>query len=115
MDPGIGFPWDIYLGYVREYINGTTSKEEGDVLTKTFFTDFIKGFIGPIISDVKDIRQQLTGGRDAGEYPGWSIAQLVRNYQAKPSDTGTLPEMLAVVLTELQELHADVSDIKETR
>ncbi|OZE88025.1 endolysin [Rhodococcus sp. 15-649-1-2] len=25
----------------------------------------------PIGSDVKDIRQQLTGGRDAGEYPGW--------------------------------------------
>ncbi|MGP6175447.1 peptidoglycan DD-metalloendopeptidase family protein [Corynebacterium sp. A21] len=26
---------------------------------------------GPIGSDVKDIRQQLTGGRNAGEYPGW--------------------------------------------
>ena len=25
----------------------------------------------PIGSDVKDIRQQATGGRDAGEYPGW--------------------------------------------
>lgn len=34
-------------------------------------TDFIKGYIGPIGSDVKDVRQQLTGGRDAGEYPGW--------------------------------------------
>ena len=26
----------------------------------------------PIGSDVKDIRQQATGGRDAGEYPGWA-------------------------------------------
>lgn len=32
---------------------------------------------GPVGSDVKDIRQQLTGGRDAGEYPGW--AQLGQN------------------------------------
>lgn len=33
--------------------------------------DFIVGFVGPIGSDVKDVREQLTGGRDAGEYPGW--------------------------------------------
>ena len=115
VDPGTGFPWDVYLGYVREYINGTDKKEEGDMLTKKFFTDFIKGFIGPVISDVKDIRQQITGGRDAGEYPGWSVSQLVKNYQAKPGDNGTLPEMLAVALTELQELRADVNEIKEAR
>lgn len=115
VDPGTGFPWDIYLGYVRDYLNGTEQKEEGDMLTTKFFTDFIKGFIGPVISDVKDIRQQLTGGRDAGEYPGWSISQLVRNYQAKPGDSGTIPEMLAVALTELQELRADVNEIKEAR
>lgn len=115
VDPGTGFPWDVYLGYVREYINGTDKKEEGDMLTKKFFTDFIKGFIGPVISDIKDIRQQITGGRDAGEYPGWSISQLVKNYQAKPGDNGTLPEMLAVALTELQELRADVNEIKEAR
>lgn len=116
VDPGTGFPWDIYLGYVRDYINGTnTKKEEGDMLTKKFFTDFTKGFIGPIISDVKDIRQQITGGRDAGEYPGWSISQLVKNYQAKPGDNGTVPEMLAVALTELQALRADVNDLKEDR
>ena len=115
VDPGTGFPWDVYLGYVREYINGTDKKEEGDMLTKKFFTDFIKGFIGPVISDIKDIRQQITGGRDAGEYPGWSISQLVTNYQAKPGDNGTLPDMLAVALTELQELRADVNEIKEAR
>ena len=115
VDPGTGFPWDIYLGYVRDYLNGTTKKEEGDVLTTKFFTDFLKGFIGPIISDVKDIRQQFTGGRDAGEYPGWSISQLVKNYQAKPGDRGTVPEMLAVALTELHALREDVNKLKEGR
>ena len=115
VDPGTGFPWDIYLGYVRDYLNGTPQKEEGDVLTTKFFTDFLKGFIGPIISDVKDIRQQFTGGRDAGEYPGWSISQLVKNYQAKPGDNGTVPEMLAVALTELHALREDVNKLKEGR
>ena len=28
-------------------------------------------FVGPIGSDVKDVRQQLTGGRDKGEFPGF--------------------------------------------
>ncbi|MHC2848860.1 murein DD-endopeptidase MepM/ murein hydrolase activator NlpD [Corynebacterium mucifaciens] len=115
VDPGTGFPWDIYLGYVRDYLNGTTKKEEGDVLTTKFFTDFLKGFIGPVISDVKDIRQQFTGGRDAGEYPGWSISQLVKNYQAKPGDSGTVPEMLAVALTEIHALREDVNKLKEGR
>lgn len=115
VDPGIGFPWDIYLGYVRDYLNGTTQKEEGDVLTTKFFTDFLKGFVGPVISDVKDIRQQFTGGRDAGEYPGWSISQLVKNYQAKPGDNGTVPEMLAVALTEIHALREDVNKLKEGR
>lgn len=38
---------------------------------------FIKAYVGPLISDVKDIRQQLTGGRDSGQYPGWK--QLGQN------------------------------------
>ena len=43
--------------------------------------DYIKGFCGPIGSDVKDIREQLTGGRNAGEYPGWP--QLGQNTEGK--------------------------------
>lgn len=115
VDPGTGFPWDVYLGYVRDYINGTNKQEEGDMLTVKYFTDYIKGFIGPLISDAKDIRQQLTGGRDAGQYPGWSVSQLVKNYRSKPGDNGTLPELVAVALTELQALRADVNDLKEGR
>lgn len=38
---------------------------------KKYVADFTKGFVGPIGSDVKDVREQLAGGRDALEYPGW--------------------------------------------
>lgn len=116
VDPGRGFPYDVYLGYVRGYLNGTIEqKENTDVLTTNYFKDFLTGFIGPVISDVKDIRQQLTGGRDAGQYDGWSISQLVRNYQSKPGDKGTIPEMLAVIVTELGKLRDDVDALKKGR
>lgn len=85
------------------------------VLTTKYFRDFLTGFIGPVISDVKDIRQQLTGGRNAGQYDGWSVSQLVRNYQSKPGDNGTIPEMLAVIITELGKLREDIDHIKENR
>jgi hypothetical protein len=45
--------------------------KELDMSEVEHLKDFITGYVGPVISDVKDIRQQLTGGRDAGEYPGW--------------------------------------------
>ncbi len=32
---------------------------------------FTAAFMGPVGSDSKDVRQQLTGGRDGGEYQGW--------------------------------------------
>ncbi|WKS69758.1 N-acetylmuramoyl-L-alanine amidase [Corynebacterium accolens] len=88
-------------------------KEPKDVLTIKYFTDFITGFIGPVISDVKDIRQQLTGGRDGGQYGGWSISQLVKNYQSKPGDNGTVPEMMAVALTELEKMRNDLDELKK--
>ena len=36
-------------------------------------TDFITGFVGPVGSDVKDVREQMcgAGSRDAGSYSGW--------------------------------------------
>lgn len=116
VDPGKGFPWDVYLGFVREYLEGKpTVKEKADMLTTKFFTDFISAFVGPIISDVKDIRQQITGGRDAGEYGGWSVSQLVKNYQKKPGDQGTLPEMLAVALNELSAIRTELDNLKKGR
>lgn len=73
-------------------------------LSTKYFTDFLTGFVGPVVSDVKDIRAQLTGGRDAGQYPGWSIQSLVEAYQARPGDFGTIPELLAVNLRETEKL-----------
>lgn len=54
-----------------------TQSKENDVNIVNRITNFITAFVGPIGSDVKDIRQQLTGGRDKGQYPGW--AQLGKN------------------------------------
>lgn len=112
VDPGPGFPWDVYLGYVREAM-GQVPAQGGNMLTTQFFTDFIKGFIGPLISDAKDIRQQLTGGRNAGEYPGWSVSQLVRNASSKPGDKATVPEMLALVLTRLDHIENQLTELKK--
>lgn len=47
-----------------------------------FIADFIVGYLGPGLSDLKDIREQLTGGRDLvlcedgsvdleASFPGW--------------------------------------------
>ncbi|MBK4141358.1 hypothetical protein GWO54_01910 [Corynebacterium macginleyi] len=89
-------------------------KEPAYVVTIKYFHDFIKGFLGPVISDVKDIREQIIGGRDSGQNDGWSISQLVKNYQPKPGDQGTMPEILAVELIELEKMRTDLDDIKKT-
>lgn len=115
VDPGAGFPWDIFLGYINEELTGakTTRKEAGTMLSITYFTDFIKGFFGPVISDIKDLRQQITGGRDAGQYPGWSISALVKTATARPGDNATLPEMLAILITEQARLREEIATLKE--
>ncbi|GAB3135729.1 hypothetical protein GCM10027289_29870 [Tsukamurella serpentis] len=38
---------------------------------KTLIYECLATYVGPIGSDVKDTREQITGGRDAGQYPGW--------------------------------------------
>lgn len=73
-DPGPNFPWDVFLRYVNEAMSGTPAAKPQEGITVSEadrIIDFIKGFVSPIGSDVKDVRQQITGGRDAGEYPGW--------------------------------------------
>ncbi len=78
-------------------------------LTQQFFTDFMTGYIGPEITDVKTIREQLTGGRDdvytdSGQidaqksYPGWpqlggrtlvdAVAQLLDDVEAIKAKLG---------------------------
>jgi len=116
-DPGTGFPWDVYLGYVREALNpgAAPTRKEENVLTIQYFTDYIKGFFGAVISDLKDVRQQLTGGRDAGQYGGWSVSQLVRNARNKPGDQATLVEMVALTLSAVDELRDEIEQLKEGR
>ena len=63
-------------------------KSEGEKTRKHTET-WIKGFIGPIGADVKDVRQQVTGGRDsiagnlAASYPGWDVDALVNAAEDK--------------------------------
>lgn len=70
-----GFPWDHMQTLINKHMNpqqgGITVSEADRII------DFIKGYVGPIGSDTKDVRAQLTGGRDsipgdpAASYPGW--------------------------------------------
>ena len=65
---------------------------------------WLKGFVGPIGGDVKDVRQQVTGGRDsiAGDlqasYPGWDVDALVNTAEDKirAGQGLTTTEMLAL-------------------
>lgn len=83
-----------------------------DYLTRTYYTDFLKGFVGPIGSDVKDVRQQLTGGRDGGQYPGWSIEWLLEQFNKREGDKGTLVELLAVAIAESRLARKEIAELK---
>lgn len=74
-DPGPNFPWDVFIQYVKEAARAGSDPKEKDMATpaeiEAVVFKCLKTYVGPIGSDVKDVRQQLTGGRDAGEYPGF--------------------------------------------
>lgn len=67
----------------KGYAYSTNIPQEGlDMDAVKQIIDFVKGWTGPMIQDIKDIRQQLTGGRDTvyredgsvdlvASYPGW--------------------------------------------
>ena len=75
---------------------------EADRIIK-HLTDFIAGFVGPVGSDIKDVREQITGGRDAGEYPGWP--QLGQN--AEGADL-TLVDAVAALRRDLDGLRKEI-------
>ena len=70
---------------------------------------WLKGFVGPIGGDVKDVRQQVTGGRDsiagdlAASYPGWDVDTLVNAAEDKirAGQGLTTTEMLALAAYEV--------------
>ena len=70
---------------------------------------WFKAFNGPIGADVKDIRQQVTGGRNsisgdlAASYPGWDVDALVNTAEDKirAGQGLTTTEMLALAAYEV--------------
>ena len=77
--------------------------------TQDFVKAWITGFIGPIGGDVKDVRQQVTGGRDSipgdlqASYPGWDVDALVNAAEDKirAGQGLTTTEMLALAAYEV--------------
>jgi hypothetical protein len=53
-------------GYTAKPIGGEPELDAAGV------KGFVEAFFGPLASDVKDVREQLTGGRNKGQYPGWA-------------------------------------------
>lgn len=90
-DPG-GLDMGIFRRDIQAKIDGGPIREGKLTMSEVeHIENFIKGYIGPGLSDVKDCRQQLTGGRDAGDYPGW--AQLGGR---------TVVDALALILKKLE-------------
>ena len=81
-DPGLNgkpMPMGPFRARVQHYIDnppgggtGGLDVDQADRIIK-HLTDFITGFVGPVGSDVKDVREQMcgAGSRDAGSYSGW--------------------------------------------
>lgn len=116
VDPGAGFPWDYYLKLVNEYLGGKTPAATSSAVPVSknvdtdriikHITDFIVGFTGPIGSDVKDVRQQLTGGRDAGDYRGWP--QLGQDAQGRDL---TLVDAIAALRRDVASLSSKIEEV----
>lgn len=72
-DPGPNFPWGELISRAISIYNGgkdwlaMASMQEVEAL----IYKCLKVYVGPGLSDIKDIRQQITGGRDAGQYGGF--------------------------------------------
>ena len=90
---------------LRALFHGDTphTEEELDMSAVQEIKDYIDARItGPVGTDVKDIRQQITGGRDSipgnlhDSYPGWDLGQLVSTARDKKFIGLTLTEMVAV-------------------
>lgn len=92
--------------WIEKHVNnGNTNKGEITVSEADRIIKELKQWIdvrltGPVGSDVKDIREQLTGGRNKGEYPGWE--QL---------DEQSVVDALAEVMVRTRRIEAEVQTI----
>lgn len=82
IDPA-GIDMHAFRADVQSFIDNGEDADLSAAEVK-IITDFIAGFCGPIGSDVKDIRQELTGGRDTGDNPG--LASLYDLRSGKPAE-----------------------------
>lgn len=93
----------------------------GDSLmaAKDDIINFIKAYVGPIISDVKDIREQLTGSRDlirdsngrvdlAKSFPGWK--QLG---QRPDGSNNTVVDAIGVLIADNADLKRRVEQLEK--
>lgn len=70
-DPGPGFPYAEFVQMVTDRINGSNNTDgDLDMSAVEAVNNFTAAFNGAIGEDVKTIRDQIVGGRDAGEYFG---------------------------------------------
>ena len=80
---------------------------------------FIKAYVGPIGSDVKDIREQMVGGRDlvrrpdgsvdlAKSFPGWKILG-----QRKDGSNRTLVDAIGVLVANQEDLIKRIEQLEK--
>ncbi|MBF6460147.1 hypothetical protein IU433_13990 [Nocardia puris] len=90
------------LGLDKKGVVGLSAADADRVIKH--LTDFIQGYVGPVISDVKDVREQLTGSRDLVRFADGTI-DLQASYRGlpqlgkRPDGTDrTLPDAIAALL-----------------
>ena len=109
VDPGAGFPWDVFLRYVQEEMKAVAQpvvQEKENQLTTKFFTDFLTGYLGPQIDAIQEIWRQLRG--PGGK--GW--AQLGQNERGQNL---TLVDAVAAVRHQLVQIQTDIDQLKEKK
>lgn len=96
-DPGVGFPWDVFLEKVKRRVEGQAGMTA------------VPGVPAAVVNDMKvaagnavDNRTQLRGPADNG----WKVDALVEAARKRDAGfgQGTLAELLAVTLKEIREL-----------
>jgi hypothetical protein len=108
-DPGYNFPYDFVIARAKA-INGQgvtpPAPDQGDELTQQdvdkinkFTADFITGYLGPLVEDMKVVRQQITGGRDTVyKDQARTIVDLEKSYPGfKFLGGGTVPDAVAKI------------------
>lgn len=105
VDPGAGFPWDVFLDMVEEELRGAAPKhaapQKGSVemLTTKYFTDFVSGFFGPQFEALQRVLREVTG-----KFPSAYV-----DPQGKPSGwSGSLMDFIVQLDRKQEDMHANM-------